>query len=129
MSEILQVIMQLSVLVFVIASMLSMGLSLTIKQIVAPLRNARLVILALVANFILVPLLAYLILLVIKLDEGLATGLILLGAAYAQGCIAGAGVQMVHETEGRARGQAYSLVFLVVGIGIVAIGILVALLP
>jgi hypothetical protein len=36
---------------------------------------------------------------------------------------------MVHETEGRARGQAYSLVFLVEGIGIVAIGILVALLP
>jgi F0F1-type ATP synthase membrane subunit c/vacuolar-type H+-ATPase subunit K len=60
---------------------------------------------------------------------GLATGLILLGAAYAQGCIAAAGVQMVHETEGRARGQAYSLVFLVEGIGIVAIGILVALLP
>ena len=60
---------------------------------------------------------------------GLATGLILLGDAYAQGCIAGAGVQMVHETEGRARGQAYSLVFLVEGIGIVAIGILVALLP
>lgn len=60
---------------------------------------------------------------------GLATGLILLGAAYAQGCVAGAGVQMVHETEGRARGQAYSLVFLVEGIGIVAIGILVALLP
>ena len=40
-----------------------------------------------------------------------------------------ASVQMVHETEGRARGQAYSLVFLVEGIGIVAIGILVALLP
>ena len=33
---------------------------------------------------------------------GLATGLILLGAAYAQGCIAAAGVQMVHETEFRA---------------------------
>lgn len=81
MSEILQVIMQLSVLVFVIASMLSMGLSLTIKQIVAPLRNARLVILALAANFVLVPLLAYLILLVIKLDEGLATGLILMATA------------------------------------------------
>ncbi len=60
---------------------------------------------------------------------GLATGLILLGAAYAQGSVAAAGVQMVHETEGRARGQAYSLVFLVEGIGIVAIGILMALLP
>ena len=60
---------------------------------------------------------------------GVATGLILLGAAYSQGSVAAAGVQMVHETEGRARGQAYSLVFLVEGIGIVAIGILMALLP
>ena len=81
MSEILQVIMQLSVLVFVITSMLAMGLSLTIKQIAAPLRNARLVILALVANFLLVPILAYLIVLVIDLDQGLATGLILMATA------------------------------------------------
>ena len=65
MSEILQVIMELSVLVFVITSILAMGLSLTAGQIVAPLRNARLVILALVANFILAPLLAYLIVAVI----------------------------------------------------------------
>ena len=81
MGEILQVIMQLSVLVFVITSMLAMGLNLTIKQIAAPLRNARLVILALVVNFILVPILAYLIVLVIPLDEGLETGLILMATA------------------------------------------------
>lgn len=81
MSEILNVIMQLSVLVFVISSMLAMGLSLTIKQIVDPLRNARLVILALVANFVLVPVLAYLILLVIDLEEGLAIGLIIMATA------------------------------------------------
>lgn len=81
MSDILQVIMQLSVLVFVITSMLAMGLSLTVKQIIDPLRNARLVILALIANFVLVPILAYLILLVIQLDQGLATGLILMATA------------------------------------------------
>jgi len=81
MSEILQVIAQLSVLVFVLSSMLAMGLSLTIAQIVAPLRNTRLVILALVANFVLVPLLAYLILLVIPLEQGLATGLIIMACA------------------------------------------------
>ncbi len=81
MSDILQVIMQLSVLVFVITSMLAMGLSLTIKQIVEPLRNARLVILALVANFVLVPILAYLILLVIQLEQGLAIGLIIMSTA------------------------------------------------
>jgi BASS family bile acid:Na+ symporter len=81
MNEILQAIMQLSVLVFVITSMLAMGLSLTIKQIVAPLRDARLVILALIANFVLVPVLAYLIVLVIPLEQGLATGLILMATA------------------------------------------------
>jgi BASS family bile acid:Na+ symporter len=81
MSEVLQVIMNLSVLVFVITSMLAMGLSLTVKQIIQPLRNTRLVVLALVANFILVPILAYLIVLVIPLDQGLATGLILLATA------------------------------------------------
>lgn len=81
MSDILQVIMSLSVLVFVICSMLAMGLSLTNSQIIEPLRSARLVILALVANFILVPIVAYLILLVIQLEQGLATGLIIMATA------------------------------------------------
>ena len=81
MSEILQVIAQLSVLVFVLSSMLAMGLSLTVAQIMAPLRNTKLVIFALVANFILVPLLAWLILLVIPLEQGLATGLIIMACA------------------------------------------------
>ena len=58
MTEILETLAQLSVLVFVIASMFSLGLSLTMKQIIDPLRNTRMVILALVANFILVPILA-----------------------------------------------------------------------
>jgi BASS family bile acid:Na+ symporter len=79
--EILQVLMNLSVLVFVITSMLAMGFNLTVRQIVEPLRNARLVILALLANFILVPILAYVILLIIPLDQGLATGLILMATA------------------------------------------------
>ncbi len=78
MNQTLQVITQLSVLVFVLSSMLSMGLSLTIAQIMVPLRNTRLVLLGLVANFVLVPLLAYLILLVIPLEQGLATGLIIM---------------------------------------------------
>ena len=81
MEQILTVIMQISVLVFVVTSMLAMGLNLTVSQIIAPLRNARLVILALVANFVLVPILAYLILLVIPLSQGLGTGLILIATA------------------------------------------------
>jgi BASS family bile acid:Na+ symporter len=69
------------VLVFVIGSMMSMGLSLTMKQIIEPLKNARLVILALVANFVLVPIVAYLITLVLPLNESLRIGLILLSTA------------------------------------------------
>jgi BASS family bile acid:Na+ symporter len=81
MTEILETLAGLSVLVFVISSMLSMGLSLTVKQIVEPLKNIRLVILALVANFVLVPLVAYLITLVLPLDESVEIGLILLSTA------------------------------------------------
>ena len=81
MSDIITVIAQLSALTFIITSMLAMGLSLTVKQIMDPLRNTRLVLLALLANFILVPALAYLITVVIPLDDGLATGLIIVGTA------------------------------------------------
>jgi predicted Na+-dependent transporter len=81
MTDILETLAMLSVLVFVISSMLSMGLSLTIKQIAEPLKNTRLVILALVANFVLVPLVAYIITIILPLDDSAVTGLILLSTA------------------------------------------------
>ena len=81
MAIILEAFANLAILAFVITSMLAMGLSLTTKQIIEPLRNVRLVVKALLANFVLVPLLAYLILLVIPLAEPLAIGLILLATA------------------------------------------------
>lgn len=81
MAIILEAFANLAILTFVITSMLAMGLSLTTKQIIEPLRNVRLVVKALLANFVLVPLLAYLILLVIPLAEPLAIGLILLATA------------------------------------------------
>jgi BASS family bile acid:Na+ symporter len=81
MSEIISVIAQISALTFILTSMLAMGLSLTVKQIMDPLQNLRTVLLALLANFILVPVLAYLIQVLIPLDDGLATGLIIAGAA------------------------------------------------
>ena len=40
---------------FVLTSMLSMGLSLTVSQIIQPLRIIRLVIMALAANFVVLP--------------------------------------------------------------------------
>ncbi len=81
MTETLTVMAQLAGLVFVVGSMLAMGLSLTVAQIIEPLKNARLVILALVANFILVPALAYGITAIIPVSEGQRIGLILLGTA------------------------------------------------
>ncbi|MBP1704244.1 MAG: transrane transport protein, partial [Chloroflexi bacterium] len=79
--QLLSIIMNLSTLVFVVTSMLVMGLSLSVAQIIAPLRNARLVILALVANFILVPLAAYLITISFPISDGLKIGLILVSTA------------------------------------------------
>lgn len=81
MNEILETLAQLSVLVFVISSMLSMGLSLTTKQIIDPLKDTRLVILALVANFVVVPIAAYVITVVLPLDESIEVGLILISMA------------------------------------------------
>jgi len=81
MTESLEFLAGLSVLVFVIGSMASMGLSLQMAQILAPLKNVKLVILALVANFILVPLVAVVITLVLPLDQPIRIGLILLATA------------------------------------------------
>ena len=81
MSEIIGVIAQISALTFILTSMLAMGLSLTVKQIIDPLRNMKVVLLALLGNFVLIPALVFLITSVIPLDSGLKTGLIIAGAA------------------------------------------------
>lgn len=83
-TEFLTVIAGVSGLTFVVGSMLAMGLSLTMAQILEPLRNIRLVVMVLVANFVLVPALAYGITRLIPLDEPLEIGLIILA------CVAGA---------------------------------------
>jgi len=79
--EFFQDIGSLTGLLFIITSMLAMGLSLTVAQIVQPLKNVRLVLLALLANFVLVPLLAYVITLIIPLEQSLQIGLIVLATA------------------------------------------------
>jgi predicted Na+-dependent transporter len=71
----------LGVLIFIVTSMLGMGFSLTIPQILTPLKNRNLILMSLVANFILVPILTLLIVRIIPLSEGLQIGLILVGFA------------------------------------------------
>jgi BASS family bile acid:Na+ symporter len=68
-------------LAFVVSSMLAVGVSLTVSQIMAPLRNGKLVSLALLANFVLMPLGALLIARLLRLDEPLGIALLLLGTA------------------------------------------------
>ncbi len=77
-NDLFTIIAQISGLLGIVCSMLAMGLGLTLAQILQPLKNVRLVVLALLANFVLVPALAYGISRVIPLDEPLKIGLIVL---------------------------------------------------
>jgi bile acid:Na+ symporter, BASS family len=70
-----------AMLSFVVSSMLAMGAGLTVSQISEPLRNVRLVVLALLANFVVMPLAALALARVLSLDEPFGVGLLLLGCA------------------------------------------------
>src|SRR5512136_807547 len=69
------------ILIYVISGMLALGLSQTVKKIIEPLKNVRITISALVASYILVPLLAALIARLFGLDPILRYGLVLLAMA------------------------------------------------
>ncbi|WP_235625507.1 bile acid:sodium symporter family protein [Mycolicibacterium neworleansense] len=71
----------IAVVFFVVSSTLAVGLSLTVGQILAPLKNVRLVALSLVANFVLAPLAAFGLWKALGLDEPLGIGLLLAGLA------------------------------------------------
>jgi bile acid:Na+ symporter, BASS family len=71
----------LAMLIWVVFSMLAMGTGLTPAQITEPLRNVRLVLLALLANFVLMPISAEALAKVLRVDEPVEVGLLLLGCA------------------------------------------------
>jgi BASS family bile acid:Na+ symporter len=50
--ELLSKAVPVAMLAFVVSSMLAVGVSLTVGQIMAPLRNAKLISLAMLANFV-----------------------------------------------------------------------------
>ena len=80
LNEIITTIAGLALNLFVITSMLAMGMSLTVKQILEPLRNVRLVVLVLVGNFVLVPALAWLLTVLLPMGQAQTTAIILVGA-------------------------------------------------
>ena len=81
MTETLATIANLAIVTFVLASMVSMGLSLTTTQVIEPLKNPGLVAQALIANFVLAPLAAWGIAELVGLSDSTALGLILIGSA------------------------------------------------
>ncbi|MEM8859775.1 MAG: bile acid:sodium symporter [Chloroflexota bacterium] len=81
MPEVFRIVFNGLVLVFVLSSMFDLGLSLTLKEITAPLKNGSLIAKALIANFVIAPLIAYLLIQVVGLAEPHAIGLTILAAA------------------------------------------------
>lgn len=79
--DVLEKAVPVATLLFVVSSMLAMGFGLTVAQVTAPLRNLRLVSLSLLANFVLMPAAAVLLAKLLRLDEPLGVGLLLLGVA------------------------------------------------
>jgi BASS family bile acid:Na+ symporter len=74
-------------LIFVVTSMLAGGMNLTTPEIFAALKDFRLVVGALLANFVLVPALAYLITSVIPLEQSVQIALIILATAAGAGFV------------------------------------------
>jgi len=95
--ESLESVSRIAILIFVVTCMVAAGLGLAARDIVAPLRRGRLVLLALVANFVVAPAFAVGLGRLITLDPGHSIGLVLLGAA--------AGAPFLPKLTERARGD------------------------
>jgi predicted Na+-dependent transporter len=113
--------MSLSTLVFAVTSMLAMGLSLTLRQIAVPLQGGGRVTLALIANFVIVPLLAVPIIVVFGLGQAQAAGLLVLATA--------AGGPFLPKLAQTANGDTAFAVGLMVLLMVVTIGYLPIVLP
>ena len=68
MADLLTTLYNLATLTFVVTGTLNVGLGLTLLDVMRPLRNARLVIMALLANFVIVPIVALTIARIIPLE-------------------------------------------------------------
>ena len=110
-----------AMLSFVVSSMLAMGAGLTVGQIIEPLRNVRLVVLGLLANFVLTPLAAFALARVLRLDEPLGVGLLLLGCA--------AGAPFLPKLAQLAKGNLAFAVGAMVLLMVVTVGYLPIVLP
>jgi bile acid:Na+ symporter, BASS family len=110
-----------AMLSFVVSSMLAMGTGLTVAKIIEPLRNARLLVLALLANFVLMPLGAFALGKVLWLEEPFGIGLLVLGCA--------AGAPFLPKLAELAKGNLAFAVGAMVLLMVVTVGYLPVVLP
>ena len=81
MTELLPVLLKVTVVIFMVGNLLELGLRLDLKKAMAGLRDVRFVTLSLLWAFVLCPALAYALGVVLPLTEPYAMGLLLLGLA------------------------------------------------
>jgi BASS family bile acid:Na+ symporter len=111
----------IAMLSFVISSMLAMGAGLTISQIVQPLRSPRLIVVSLLCNFVLMPLCAFALSTMLRLDQPLSIGMLLLGCA--------AGAPFLPKLAELAKGNLPFAVGTMVLLMVVTVGYLPVVLP
>ena len=111
----------IAMLAFVISSMLAMGIGLSISGIIHPLRNPRLIVFALLSNFVLMPLCALALSTLLRLDQPLGIGMLLLGCA--------AGAPFLPKLAELAKGNLPFAVGTMVLLMVVTVGYLPVVLP
>jgi BASS family bile acid:Na+ symporter len=79
MMKILTLLLQVSLLIFMVGNLLDMGLRLNLKEAMGGLKNVRFVALSLLWGFVLCPALAVLLTKIIPLEQPYAIGMIMLG--------------------------------------------------
>jgi BASS family bile acid:Na+ symporter len=121
LTNVLSTAATVAMLSFVVSSMLAMGAGLTVTRIIEPLRNVRLVLFALLANFVLMPLGAVVLAKVLGLDEPFGVGLLLLGCA--------AGAPFLPKLAELAKGNLAFAVGAMVLLMVVTVGYLPCVLP
>lgn len=119
--EVLERAVPVATVVFVVSSMISMGLGLKIAQLAAPLKNPRLVTMSVLVNFVAVPAGAIAITRILRLDEPFSIGLLLLGVA--------AGAPFLPKLAEIAHGNLAFAVALMVLLMIVTVGYLPLVMP
>ncbi len=81
MAETFQILLQISLVLFMVGNLLAMGLGLNLADALAGMRNTRFVVLSVLWGFLLCPALAVFLTMVLPLSPPYAVGLILIGLA------------------------------------------------